>query len=146
MNNDEKILSLLEKHSTLLEKHSALLETQSAVLEALLTEQQKTNQRLDKIENELVVVKSDVSEVKTELSEVKTELSKVETELADTKHHVILIEEDNKINHGALHDGYRQVYDIISKEIRPDIADIKAQYEKHELRLLRIEPDKKKSS
>ena len=102
MNNEEKILVLLEKQST--------------VLDTLVKGQEETNQRLDKLETDVSVLKTDVSSLKTDVSVLKTDL-------AETKELVILMEHDNKQQFGILHDGYKLVYDKL-EPIPPIIENL----------------------
>jgi predicted transcriptional regulator len=97
------------------------------------------------VKTELGVVKTELGVVKTDLSTVKTKLDVVETELTDVKYHVILMENDNKLHHGALHDGYQMVYDILTKEIRPDIASIKKRLDDQEMKITWVNSRKKKA-
>ena len=70
MNNEEKILTMLEKHGVMLEKHGVMLEKhgvmlekQGAILEQVQTDikdlkqgQAETNQQLDKLENNVQLI------------------------------------------------------------------------------------------
>jgi len=109
MNNEEKILVLLEKQST--------------VLDTLVKGQEETNQRLDKLETDVSVLKTDVSSLKTDVSSLKTDVSVLKTDLAETKELVILMEHDNKQQFGILHDGYKLVYDKL-EPIPPIIENL----------------------
>jgi len=87
MNNEEKILSMLEAMQTSVETLQAGQETLQANMEALQTEQEKTNQRLDLIEDTLADVRNRVGRV---------------------EHIVLKIENDHGRQLAVLFDGYTQ--------------------------------------
>ncbi len=127
MNNEEKILTLLEKHSVILEKLETDITGVKSELSEVKSEIEKHSSVLERLDSEL-------TEVKADITEVKANVASLEAVLTDTRHHVISIENNHSKELGALHDGYVLTYEILSKEIRPDIAKIKDKLEVHDLR------------
>ena len=74
MNNEEKILAILERQEGILDKHGSMLEMHGAMLEKLITEQQQTNKRLDRIEDDVLVMKKDSKALKADVSDIKTDV------------------------------------------------------------------------
>ena len=117
MNNEEKILSALEKQGAILESHGVMLETHGKILESLVVGQKQTNQRLDKLE----------------------------TDVAELKSRSIIAENENKQQFGALFDGYKQLYDI-SCEIRSGIAKLTAEQDTKDFQISWLEATKRKTN
>ena len=84
MNNEEKILAILEKHETLLEKQGAILEKHGAILEKLVSGQQHANQRLDRLEVDVKTVKADILELK---ASTKRRFDDIEKKIIALSHH-----------------------------------------------------------
>jgi len=74
MNNEDKILSMLEKHGTMLEKHGTMLET-------LVIEQQKTNQRLNILEQDVSEIKTSVNKLEQDVTIIKADVKHVKSQL-----------------------------------------------------------------
>ncbi len=86
MNNEEKILSILE--------------TMQNSMEAMQAEQRKTNERLDRLESGIADMKADISSV--------------DKRLATVSDSVVRIEHEHGKKLDALFDGYQQMYDKVS--------------------------------
>ena len=112
MNNEEKILSMLEQHG-------ALLET---------------------LVNKVNKLETDVAEVKADVAEVKADVARVKVDVAETKEHVILIENEQGKKLGAALDGYTQLYEI-SCEIRANVGALQARQEKHAMQITFLEAE-----
>jgi exonuclease VII small subunit len=124
MNNEEQILKLLE---TLVTKVGGLEQGQA-----------KLEQGQAKLEK---------SQAKLEQGQAKLEQSqaKLEAELKKTKEHVIKIEIEHGKKLGAIGDGYDMIYKILTNEIRPDIARLTERDERRDMRLMRLEAERKSS-
>ena len=78
MNNEEKILLLLEQMAVRQDRTESLLETLTSDMSAVKAEQRKTNDRLGKIE-------SDITELKVGQSKLVAKVDRIEAGLADVK-------------------------------------------------------------
>ena len=92
----------------------------------------------DKILSALDTLVFAVNNLAAGQAKLETEIADVKSELSETKKVVILIENENKQVHGALLDGYSLLHDI-SSQIHSDVADLKADQEKHEIHIKWIE-------
>jgi len=123
MSNEDKILALLEKQGAMLEKQGAVLEEHSAILE-------KQGAVLE--EHSAILEKQGAM-----LEEHSTLLGKLVTDVAETKQRIILMENDNNRNFGALHDGHKLVYDklepipVAVETLQEDVSVVKAVVTNH---------------
>jgi chromosome segregation ATPase len=142
MNNEDKILAILEKHSVLLEtvvtdvaglkEGQVRLEERQARLETevagLKTEVAGLKTEVAGLNTEVAGLNTEVTGLKTEVAGINTEVTGLTTEVAGLKERFILMENDNKLKFGALYDNNVVILDYI-KEIRADVADIKLRQE-----------------
>ena len=99
-----------------------ILETQQAMVKA----QTETNQRLDKLETKVDKIETDVAEVKSQVT--------------DTRQRVILMENENKQNFGALFD---QGVVLNRKIDRTQVSVDKLQekQDKHDMHIIRLDAE-----
>ena len=117
----QKILTKLDTMETqILETQQEMAKTQQAMLKA----QTETNQRLDKLE-------TDVAEVKKTVEE--------------TSHRVILMEQDNKLEFGGLHDHYVSL-DKKTDKMQSSIDKLHEKQDKHDMHILRLDAEHQFSS
>ncbi len=93
MNNEEKILSLLEAMNDRFDKVDA---------------------RLDRIERDQADMKADMSGMKADMSDLKADTASIDKRLATVSDSVVRIEHEHGKKLDALFDGYQQVYDKVS--------------------------------
>jgi adenosyl cobinamide kinase/adenosyl cobinamide phosphate guanylyltransferase len=105
------------------EKIISILETLVVKVDKLEQGQAKLEQRQAKLESEMVELKAEVQ---------------------STKEHVILIENEHGKKIGALFDGQDVLLGYI-KKMNEDIARIKERGELRDLRIIRLESDRKTS-
>jgi len=87
MNNEEKILTLLEQMNGRLDN----LETEVA---SVKTEVASVKTEVASVKTEVASVKTEVASVKTEVASVKTEVASVKTEVASVKNSVLKFEHE----------------------------------------------------
>ncbi len=138
MNNEERILSLLE---------------------VLVKGQEQTNQRLDKVDIALAETKADVNELKADVNGlkadvnglkadvngIKTDIDDLKSEISDIKNRIVSIEHDTGERLDALFDGYKLLYDI-SDEVRTDITKLRSSNDKQDFIIKWLSLDKKKQN
>jgi chromosome segregation ATPase len=148
MNNEEKILALLEQQASVLKVLTTTVET-------LVTEQQKTNQRLDTLEQgqadlqrgqadlqrSQAILNATVDVLATEQLKTNQRLTNLEASVADLKedvvkleHAVVTLEHTQKENFGALHDGFVWLRDAM-QTTQTDVSDLKTRQDNQELKI-----------
>ena len=147
MNNEEKILLMLEGQGTILEKHSSLLEGLTNDVTGLKQGQVQTNQRLDVLTNDVNELKSDVvglkqsqSETNQRLDWMTSDLNTLTSEVTDLKQGQF--ETNQKLN--ALNNNVRAVMQhqnedyILLKNVDKKVDDLAAISDIHEQRLNKL--------
>ena len=107
MNNEEKILTMLE---------------------TIIAEQQQTNHRLDKLETKVEKLETKVEKLDFKIDKLDSGVGNMEADITETKHRVIIIENEHGQKLGALFDSYQLLYEV-SGEIRSGIGSIQAAQE-----------------
>jgi len=138
MNNEEKILALLEKHSTMLEKHNTMLEKQGAVLDQHSIMLEKQGAVLDQhsimlekqgavLDQHSIMLEKQGAMLDKHNAMLDKHSAMFETlikDVVETKERIVLMEHNDKRQFGALHDGYKLVYDKL-KPIPPVVESLK---------------------
>ena len=138
MNNEEKILTVLERQGAILEDLSATVGTLAVKVGKLEQGQAKLEQGQAKLEQGQA--KLEQGQAKLEQSQAKLEQGQVamQTDITEIKERVILMEQDNKKDHGAFYDGY-VFLDRRTKEIQDSVNKLHERQDKHELHILRLD-------
>ena len=109
MSNEDKILALLEKQGTQLEK----LVTDVGILKS----------DVGTLKDDVKTLKVDVETLKDDMKTLNVDVETLKDDVVETKERIILMEQNNKQQHGALHDGFKLVYDKL-KPVPPAVDNL----------------------
>ncbi|MDR2903784.1 MAG: hypothetical protein LBU77_04695 [Clostridiales bacterium] len=134
MNNEEKILSMLEQMSLWQNKADAMLSQISSwqnktdvTLGQISSWQNKTDATLGQMQEDI----SGLKQGQTQMQQVQTDMAK---DLSEVKTRVTKIENEHGTRLAVLGDGFVYLRDAVD-EIREDVAEIKAAQESQDLKI-----------
>ena len=108
MNNEEKILSLLETMNGRMDTMNGRMDTMDSRMEQLASD-------MVTVKNDVSVLKTDVAILKTDMRNVKTDIAGLTEKLDFVSDSVVRIEHEHGKKLAALFDGYQQVNDKIDR-------------------------------
>ena len=125
---------------------------ENQILQQILGELQNMNSRFDRLETDVTEIKtditglkSDVVEIRTDITGLKSDVANLQQSLTETKHRVIIIEDEHSKKLGALLDGYDLLYKMAQK-MDKNIEIIKEKQEEHDINIKWLDTRVKKTS
>ncbi len=141
MNNEEKILSLLETMQSSIETMQGSIETMQGSIETMQGNIETMQGDIKTMQGDIKTMQGDIKTINNRLDKIELEQSEMASAIRRIDRSVILIENEHGKKIGALFDGYQASLDR-DKAIEPRVTLLERTTERHGLEILTLKQAK----